>query len=60
MEELYKDFMVIKRNTVDEVLKDVESKNYPTNSKIEDAIQNIMKDKIERSLSAPSRIGIKV
>lgn len=60
MESLYQDFMVIKRNTVDEVLKNIELKKYPTNSRVEDAIQNIIYDRIQRSLSAPSRIGIKV
>lgn len=59
-ENLNRDFMVIKRNTVDEVLKDVELNNYPLSDDVEQAITRIISLRLERSLSAPSRIGIKV
>jgi len=59
-ENLYQDFLTIKRNTVDEVLKEVELKNYPLTSEIEQAITNIISGRLDRSLSAPSRIGVKV
>lgn len=59
-EQLNKDFMVIKRNTVDEMLKEVEINKYPMSKEIEQTITDIISLRLERSLSAPSRIGIKV
>jgi len=59
-ENLNKDFMIMKRNTVDEVLKNVELNEYPLTDEVEQAILQIISMRLERSLSAPSRIGIKV
>jgi hypothetical protein len=48
----------MRRNNVDEVLKDVE-KGYPVRGEIERAIIKIISNKLERSLSAPSRLQVK-
>jgi len=59
LEERNKDFSIMRRNNVDEVLKDIEAKRYPISGEIERAIVKIIGNKIERALSAPSRMTVK-
>lgn len=49
----------MRRNNVDEVLKNVESRKQPISGEIERAIIHIIGNKLERSLSAPSRMTVK-
>lgn len=49
----------MRRNNVDEVLKDLEARKYPAKGEIERAVIKIISNKLERSLSAPSRLTVK-
>lgn len=59
LEQRNKDFNVMRRNNVDEVLRNVEAKKYPISGEIERAIIKIIGSNLERSLSAPSRMHVK-
>jgi hypothetical protein len=56
---MVKDFNIMRRNNVDEVLKDLEARKYPAKGEIERAVIKIISNKLERSLSAPSRLTVK-
>lgn len=59
LENRTKDFNIMRRNNVDEVLKDLEARKQPAKGEIERAVIKIISNKLERSLSAPSRLTVK-
>jgi hypothetical protein len=59
LEQRNKDFNIMRRNNVDEVLKNVEARKYPISGEIERAIIQIIGNNLDRSMSAPSRMDVK-
>jgi len=59
LQEVLKSMNDLKLMSVDEVMKSIEASQHPNKEVLDRAINKILSERVERSLSAPSRMIVK-